>query len=95
MIMLQYPAGKAIFKTVPSIGGKQRGRLRIFDRRISSDPGVWTRIRIHLGPWIRIQRYKRGEKAEFNQQKPFFLHRKLYFPSLNLRPSLPTFRLGN
>ena len=28
-------------------------------------------IRIHLGPWIRIQRYKMKGKAEFNQ-KIFF-----------------------
>ena len=29
------------------------------------------RIRIHFGPWIRIQRYKMMGKAEFNQQKSF------------------------
>ena len=37
-------------------------------------PVMW--IRIHLGPWIRIQRYKITDKmkgkAEFNQQKYFF-----------------------
>ena len=28
-------------------------------------------IRIHVGPWIRIQRYKMKAKAKFNEQ--FFL----------------------
>ena len=43
---------------------------------------MWIRIRIrnHLGPWIRIQRYKITDKmkgkAEFNQQKKIF-RRKL------------------
>ena len=34
-------------------------------------PVQWSesgRIRIHLGPWIQIQRYKMKGKAEFNQQ---------------------------
>ena len=31
------------------------------------------RIRIHLGPWIRIQGYNMKKKAEFNQQIFFFL----------------------
>ena len=42
------------------------------------------RIRIHLGPWIRIQRYKMKGKAEFNQHFfLFFFGKKLYFSSLN------------
>ena len=34
------------------------------------EPVMWIRIRIHLGPWIRIQRYKITDKmkgkAKFN-----------------------------
>ena len=52
-------------------------------------PVMWVRIRIHLCPWIRIQRYKIADKmkgkAKFNQQKYFFFRRKLYFSSLNLK----------
>ena len=51
---------------------------------------MWIRIRIHLGPWIRIriQRYKMKGKAEFNQQIFWgSLCRKLYFSSLNLKKS--------
>ena len=52
------------------------------------------RIRIHLGPWIRIriQRYKMTDKikgkVEFNQQKLLlFFCRKLYVSILNLKKS--------
>ena len=50
-----------------------------------SRPVMWIRIRIHLGPWIRIriQRYKITKKikgkAEFNQQKSFFLSKEIIF----------------
>ena len=44
--------------------------------------GVWIRILIHLGLWIRIQRYKiKGEKAEFNQRKSFFSQEIIFFKS--------------
>ena len=41
------------------------------------------RIRIHLGPWIRIriQRYKMKGKAEFNQLKVFFSQEIIFFNS--------------
>ena len=44
--------------------------------KVMRKPLMWIRIRIHLGPWIRIQRYKITDKmkgkAEFNQQKSYF-----------------------
>ena len=45
------------------------------------------RIRIHLGPWIRIQGYKIKEKAEFNQKNVVFC-KKFYFSSLKLKKEL-------
>ena len=47
---------------------KKLSCVQIFNRAGSGS----GRIRIHLGPWIRIQRYKTKGKAEFNQQLIFF-----------------------
>ena len=45
---------------------------------------MWIRIRIHLGLWIRIQKYKITDKmkgkAEFNQQN-FFFQEIIFFMS--------------
>ena len=56
---------------------------------IHSGPVMWIRIRIHSGPWIRIQMYKFTDKtkgkAEFNQQKSSLFSRKFWFSSLTLK----------
>ena len=49
--------------------------LFIYDQWCWSGSG---RIRIHLGLWVRIQRYKMKEKTEFNQQNSSFFSQKKY-----------------
>ena len=44
-------------------------------RAVNGDQNAVIWIRIHLGLWIRIQRYKMKEKAEFKQQELIFLMR--------------------
>ena len=47
----------------------EEGRTRRQGIMLSSFESVmWIRIRIHLGPWIRIQGCKMKGKAEFSQQ---------------------------
>ena len=46
------------------------------DKHIDNNAVMW--IRIHLGPWIRIQRYKMMGKVEFNQQKSNFFFTENY-----------------
>ena len=47
---------------------------------------MWIRIRIHLGPWIRIRGYKMKEKTELNQQMfGVFFVGNYFFSSLKLK----------